>query len=771
MSQYNLTYIIPPYLLNTCLGSELHRSLAQEDEQLSLLNVISTDSPHYYKGSTEGKTTRFSEDHYLNEIIKEKTLYKLAIIGVLGDNPMECDNSHLFELYNAFKHRLVEDESSSKSNTSRQPLGDSASSKISVYRSRTVGEINFSDLPKFSNYPKQYKKYLEYPLKDLIALETVANHKYKFPSSLVNFDNFDYPLPISWVPLVSKRYLSHLETNLNLKLNNVNGYSSLELKGSKLPSEEKSKYYNFITDKHINSSAGIFYYELEVEQTSNEANAHKTIISMNDQSMSSESSLYICAGYTKRFFNLENPISSSAPELFDLDKIKDEIYYKETVEEIQTVENLLILKPGIFKGSFAVDFENSTFYNSVKGLEYQQRTSLVNGVRRLSSTLGRPLNDLDAGKIDIGVPFRTKISKDVNTRTYKTDTIGCGINFIDKSIFITLNGVLARVIRDEELYSSSSLEDNLFSEKDNDVYPFVGFQVDESSDGSVRMKTNFGFKEFKFNIGNYVKNFKIENQKYLYLSLLDKISNDPVEKSLKEDSKMLNQLIKGYLNHEGYLETFKSFNADLKNLSQEVNKVVDDDDTLILKKSHATNRQIIKNYLLSNEFELLLKFLSLNYHKIFSSPKNASVLYEIDVLRLTYLLRNYIERKLGRYEFDFEYKESEEELYQKAYSFRDQLQNTYKDLSRINELSAALLVKDEKGLRNLPNVNAAFQNYSKNISTLLSDINKIILQSLGFSKNSNLESIFEKVNNNIRTLSLNDDKFTLVNFEKDHVDL
>ncbi|KAK6456965.1 uncharacterized protein RJT20DRAFT_36119 [Scheffersomyces xylosifermentans] len=834
MASSNLTYVIPPYLLNTCVGSELQHEVAFQNEQMSLLNVISTDSPNFYtEKSKPSKNVSFSDDPYLNEIIKEKLLYKLAIIGALGDSPMEFnrdDNAYLYELFLIFKHRLLQDENekSSSANIDHETLADPVASKTqpSVFSSTKVGEISFAN---FYNFPKEYKKYFDQPLREvLLSTKLKASHKYKLPPSFVQFDKdhfFNYPLPISWIPLVPNTYLDFLNRGLNLEVDNKSGYSIINLSTDSctdnfddIKDSLKTRFYNFISDKAVSPSTGIFYYEIEVEQEAAEASKFKPILAMNDQSICSDSSLNLSTGFTKRFINLEtNPtatvVNQNTSERIDLEKIKNDIFYNENHlinESIsEEIENLLSLKPGEFKGSFAVSFEDSAFYNSIKSSESLQRTAILNMNRRLTTLNRSNLIELDSGRIDIGVPFKTRlVSESATTRLYKTDTIGCGINFIDKSLFITLNGVLARIITEEELQSNSPLNDNLFSDnrdksKDNSIYPMIGFRLNElesqkegQDQSSLQIRTNFGFKEFKFNITNYVKNFKNENQRFLYLSLLDKIQSNTsavsdgssdIEKAIlniNEDSSMLNKLIKGYLNHEGYLDTFKSFNADLKNLSDEIgstSKEPEVDDSVILSKSHAVNRQLIKKYLLKNEFDLLLKFLSINYAKVFSTAKGNSLIFELHMLKFVYLLKKFIERKLNLhdYEFEFEFKEAESEvaLYERAFDYRLELQQAYKlsasRLAKIDELSAVFLVKNKEGLKNLPEITSKMNDYAKIQAHLLTEINRTILQSLGFKRVSNLEKIFSNVSKNINALSLqhNDDKFSLVNFEKDHMDL
>jgi hypothetical protein len=827
MSGTNFAYIIPPYLLNTCLGSELQKELSLQNEELSLLNIVSTDSHYYNSKKSKPKAENvFSQDPFLNIIIREKVLYKLALIGALGDNPMEFnqdDSSHLFELYSIFKHRLIDDtiEKDDTGNIDHDTLGDypNVKSQQSLISSSKVGEIDFSKIMEQHKIPEKYEEYLSYSLKDLILSNKYKeNHSSMLPPSFIQFGNnkfFEYPLPISWVPLVQLKHLNYLNKALNLNVSSDDGYASIDMSTGDLVDtfedlEEltKPRYYNFISDKLVGTSTGIFYYEVEVEYEVTEATNFKPIIAMNDGSISSESSLSISTGFVKRHLHFEgvSPSSHGDQKDLDLEKMKDDIFQNRNTQ-LNSVTNsdpelFLSVRPGEFKGSFAVNFEDLVFYNSVRSSESIQRTALLNVNRRLSTINRASLTSLDSGKVDIGITFKTRIISETPTkRVYKTDPIGCGINFINKSIFITLNGVLAKVITQDELASSTASND-LFSwdsrsPSDNPVFPMLGFKLNDidvtksnNDPSSMKIKSNLGYKEFKFNIANYVKSFKQENQRFLYLSLLDKIQSNKmvnsdatseVEHSLlniNEDSKMLIKLIKGYLNHEGYMDAFKSFNNDLENLSQEISSTEEQsDDSVVLTKTHATNRQVLKKYLLNHQFDLLLKFLSINYPRLESLRCNLK--FEIKFLKFTHLMKLYTERMLNinKYEFEFEFNESEKELYDKAFEYRIQLQEEYKsspsEMSRIDELSTVFLIKGESSLNNLPKAKAMLNDFQKNLVQISSEINVSVLQSLGMKKKSNLEQVFQNVNNNIITLSLGikDDKFMLVNFEKDHMDL
>ena len=832
MDSSDLAYIIPPYLLNTCLGSKLQKIISSKDPQLSLSNVISTKSFSYSKKYNDKKIPKYqySSDPIVNQLIKEKLVYKLSIIGVLGSNPMEnpIDDAYLFELFEMFKHRLLHDDNVDNRNDETGYESTSKSRK-SVFDSSTVGETNFL----FSSNKRLSKDYTNFPNNTLRHLLLTSKfdtyHQYRVPPSFVKFSDgqfFNYPLPLTWSPLVPNNYLRYLQDDLNLKISSDDGYSTISL--STLSTNDllsidsmnelipKKKYYNFICDKPVSPAIGVFYYEMEVNQECTESTNFLPILQTNDSSISSNIVMNICMGFTRQCVNYESTSESAGStekDYLNLDNVKDDILINDENSLLNSLLNedvreMICCQPGEFRGSFAVNFEDLSFYNSIKISEATSRHAALSMNRRLSS-LNRQNADDDNGKIDMGIPFDTYMSNETpNKKSYKTDVIGCGINFINKSVFFTLNGVLVKTISNDDLASKQMLNDhvNLFADYNQDdnsaICPIVGFKVQDLKEKNAKLdpttlkiKTNLGFKEFKFNIENYVTEFRNENQKFMYLSLLDKIQNikssnieiDHIEKSLlniDDDSKFVNKLIKGYLNHEGYLETFNSFSSDLNSLSTEISakqNLDEEADSIVLKKSHALNRQIIKNYILKNQFDLALKFIAMNYADLFALDKGKDIIFEVKKFQFVYLLKKYLEVKLNlnNYEFEFEFNnsESEQELFNKAYEYGKLLQEEYQSdgekLRSIQEISSAFIVNSQESLRNLPKVDNLLSNYTKGLSYLSNEINNKILDHLGLNKSSNLEQIFNHVDDRINNLSLkyNDEKFMLVNLERDHMDI
>lgn len=825
-------YIIPPYLLSTHEGGQLRKKLARINERLSACNVITKDSPYFSNIPLETDLDdekgdfAFSNDPILHSIIKEKVLYKLAIIGVLGNNPMESiayEDKYVHEMFNIFKSRLLEAESGN-SNVSDEGNSDTSKenaskSPFSIFNSTRVGEVNFRGLCDVSNLD-EYQAYYRMTLKELLSL---ANNHTKPGSghclSSIRLDKntyFGYPLPMSWAPLIHSKYWTFLKERCDLKINADDGYSTITLHSGKTLTQPNDKdlsnarFYNFITDQPIISSFGIFYYELEIEQVATEATSFKTLIAMNDPSVSSNSTLEVLAGFTKRFVTydaMKSP-SNSTNQLctIDMEKIKHDVHHNESLEGFSSTDLNLFLntRPGEFKGSYAVNFADSNFYNSIKGAEALGRAQISNMNRRLS-TIGRAQQqELDSGKIDVGIPFRTRMVEDTpRHRVYKTDVVGCGVNFVNKTIFITLNGVLAKVIGEKEITSTHGGSNDLFEvpnlhDPTIEIYPMLGFKLNEleralsvDSVSTAKITTNFGFKEFKFNIKSYVNHFRRENQKAICMSLLEKIrlshsklneSNDLSDTEIallhvNDDSQLLNKLIKGYLVHQGYIKTFNALNSDLTtSTSNTINGNENDEKDLILIASHAKNRQHIKTLMQSHQFDEVLKFLDQHYHhEFFDSTLGTDTVFKIKWLDYMISLKVYLDRRLKLHDnFEFEFKESEQEMLRKIITKRNSLLEEYKSehlQDKVSQLSPLLIVRLKQDLDKLPKVKKIIGNHALHFQKTLASVNAVILKSAGFTNTSSLERIFNQVEQNVTSLIRldRDDKFKLVNLEADYM--
>ncbi|KAH3668819.1 hypothetical protein OGAPHI_002574 [Ogataea philodendri] len=129
------------------------------------------------------------------------------------------------------------------------------------------------------------------------------------------------------------------------------------------------------------------------------------------------------------------------------------------------------------------------------------------------------------------------------------DVVGCGVNFINDSIFITKNGAF--------LGEAFQLPSHI-----NKVIPAISLGAWNS------VSTNFGLsKPFRFNIDNYVESFKLDFKKKVLESgspwfALNEHSSDP--DNTTDTKTFIDRMIKKYFDHNGYGNALKAFNRELK---------------------------------------------------------------------------------------------------------------------------------------------------------------------------------------------------------------
>ena len=122
----------------------------------------------------------------------------------------------------------------------------------------------------------------------------------------------------------------------------------------------------------------------------------------------------------------------------------------------------------------------------------------------------------------------------------KGDIIGCGVDFINKSIFYTKNGK----------FLDFAFKDINFELNKGFFYPSICMHT-----LNIEIKLNFGIEDFKFDINNYYENILIK--KYNILQNFNPKYDD------------MDYLVKEYLFHEGYMNTFKSMIKKERNKKKE----------------------------------------------------------------------------------------------------------------------------------------------------------------------------------------------------------
>ena len=134
-----------------------------------------------------------------------------------------------------------------------------------------------------------------------------------------------------------------------------------------------------------------------------------------------------------------------------------------------------------------------------------------------------------------GKSYNNKKNNKYGETFAKGDIIGCGADFINKSIFYTKNGK----------FLDYAFKDVNFELNKGFFYPSICMHS-----LNIEIKLNFGNENFKFDINNYYENILIK--KYNALQNFTPKYDD------------MDYLVKEYLFHEGYMNTFKSMIKKLK---------------------------------------------------------------------------------------------------------------------------------------------------------------------------------------------------------------
>ncbi|KAG0020088.1 hypothetical protein BGZ80_004814 [Entomortierella chlamydospora] len=178
------------------------------------------------------------------------------------------------------------------------------------------------------------------------------------------------------------------------------------------------------------------------------------------------------------------------------------------------------------------------------------------------------------------------------------DTIGCGVNFRDMSLFFTKNGVHLGVA---------------FRNLKGTLYPTVGMRTA----GEI-IEANFGQREFVFDIDNYVKNEKVEAWQLLERSIQAAIVE---KKQLGNISQNLSQLVLSYMIHHGYSESAKQLAGDLALQSSQsqgptgtISSQAQIDSTNCLPMiADSEKRKVIRNKILAGEIDKAMELLEKHY--------------------------------------------------------------------------------------------------------------------------------------------------------------
>ncbi|GEQ71502.1 hypothetical protein JCM33374_g5186 [Metschnikowia sp. JCM 33374] len=848
MSSSEFTYVIPPYLLNTCVGQELHQELCWLDPELAAKNYFSPETSKYKFRSPRDLSqdpNSFCDDVYINEIIRAKLKEKFAVLGVLGNSPpAKVSDEYLFELYEIFKDRLMPGKLDSKAssaedvglsqraaNSSSFPTSGSVPMPISSVsvepHSRSKGSV--FELPRYGEfiYKVGHKDINTFcletcPLDTLIAwARDKKEHKYSFfPYLMEDSKNFFLShLPMYWTPLSGDEFLKSLDERYGLESDIENGYSVLRLKlsrnGAGLPETPaaKRRFYNFISNNDIQENTGIFYYEVSVEQTATLSTKYEPIIHANDPSLSSGSSLLFSMGFTRRHVRFDRIPSSTGPSsaatsTVDLKDIQADLFLHNSNLSGNKLDEdtvtFLGAEPGVsFEGSVAISFNNSCSYAPIKKNDGNFRTSSLNLNRRFSQMNRHSSTEQETGKLNIDAPFHTHpVPESDGKKGFRTETVGFGVNFIERTLFVTLNGIMVKTIHEKDLTSSNRFQDSIFGQgaESGPLYPMIGFRVADfpniPASGDLpesKIITNFGLKNFQFNINSYIQKFK-SGQKALLKSVIEnEITNsagadssdigvakfESAIRNIQNDPSILNDFIEGYLIQEGFLGTLDSFKSDINELSKNINQPEDDsmdedvnllDETLAPSK--AFQRQILKRSILERRFNDAIEILRSEFPNL---EQLESFVFELELSQYIELLRRFLQVKFSFPKDCSKNSDiSEKLLFKKAFSLGKHLaEKSGEDSSNaLGELSSVLLLNNKNDFQELSQASRLFERHANDIKVLASIINCEILETQNFSKESRLENMVMRVGENVSKLSSeNQNPFRLVNFERDYMDV
>lgn len=774
---HQFVYVVPPYILDTCRGLEIQRQISQVNERIAERNVIGVDSEYFVpqrlsiKDTLEDKLEHaFDTYPKLREVVEEKAVRKLAIAGILGVTPEDFDKARLPEFYNMYEALLFGDESDPGDSGHRRDASATAEGE-------TGGHSKLSNM----SLTQIFKAYVD---KSSFEVPFFVNFNPSGQDSdSLGSSRFAYPLPYLWSPLVPGHFLDYLTQNLNLSSCNTDGYCHIQLssettEGAVENSEDYSnaKSYNFITNKPVNSLCGVYYYEVKVKQIVTNATKFHPILVSGDGALYSSASLGFSMGYVKReILYDEKPKVNSLPLKLDLDSVRKKISLKS--ENLNNYTELLLgQKAGELNGLFAFSFYENAFWNSLKNAEYYERPIVLN--RRFSN---RNNEDKDLGKTELDFQFTHRHTTPTN-QVFASETVGCGINFIRKEIFITLNGALVKTFPVESLNLENNVN-NIFSDNPttiDEVFPIFGFRINAVENNidlihdskqpptSVDIETNLGFREFVFPIRDYVNDLKQENQD-VELKLSKSDNDKDVENLLNHDTSSINGLIQGYLIKKGYIETLNSFKLDLNQESQSIGIQSGENITLEarylnwIERSHAKERLELRSLLSENDFEKARDVIITAYQEYMDSDIWKNIIFRLDYLACTHILKHLDE------------KGHDSDAFFKFYNYCLKLESENKQspsrLASINKLFAISMVKPGTRIASSPYFSELTDSYDRDLNRLINDINGQIIRQVRMDPQSKLERIFQTVDKNISVLGLehNDNDFKLVNFKNQHL--
>ncbi|CAO3646056.1 unnamed protein product [Cunninghamella blakesleeana] len=214
------------------------------------------------------------------------------------------------------------------------------------------------------------------------------------------------------------------------------------------------------------------------------------------------------------------------------------------------------------------------------------------------------------------------------------DIIGCGINFDDKTAFFTKNGSYLGVA-----FSNIDTSKN--------YYPAVGLRTP-----GEHVKTNFGNREFVFDLDAYIESKKrslkkeillYENKQQRQQQLINSANQQLVNSAnqqLTENKDIIN-LILTHLTHYGYVETAKSLYKDCKNTIGNESSLEE-----TLENTDTSQRQSIRQAIMDGNIDKAISLTNKYYPGLLQDNDHGmDMIFELECGKFIEIMRSYMEYK------------------------------------------------------------------------------------------------------------------------------
>ncbi|SMN18054.1 similar to Saccharomyces cerevisiae YGL227W VID30 Protein involved in proteasome-dependent catabolite degradation of fructose-1,6-bisphosphatase (FBPase) [Maudiozyma saulgeensis] len=539
--------LYPKYLLKQPIALELwsqyyeHKKLFHKSANSQLCNANSNDSRCNSNGLPIGKdvkSTNELDSFYINQLspnTRKEIWQKLMKLGVLGTVPYEsASDEYIVQLYKYFylgKNSGKSNMTDSAAISMTSPFSDNLEVpnkiRVDVISQKDDNEINndenvVDDLIQESRFSSGNgnsvpsatdRLQTDNNLSELSDEDNDQDCLYysnlgetKIPCKLKKnntpmdiYETLDYPLPTYWIPqqgnsvLISNDGISRISPNPHWKSymkietsENMSAYGRHRMRDSEIT--VTGQKYEYATTWANNSvslpNVGIYYFEIRV---------------LNVSSSQGGANSNILIGYKLKPFNNEEDDEEGTDNLnMDnamIDNSVSSVHFMEmggrSDEHGDSIESHNDVRP---------------FITEPNGFREPNVRGSSDGISAIRNNAGSIAGFYAYSGYDGKISSPRQISG-YNEPYGRDDVIGCGVNFIDGTIFYTKNGVyLGNAFRDVQ---------------DSDFVPAIGLRPGNA------VRTNFGvYEEFVFDIMNYQNNWKLMAYEHVFTSLSNGTNNE-----------------------------------------------------------------------------------------------------------------------------------------------------------------------------------------------------------------------------------------------------